>query len=324
MEFNCIIERESFYLNVKDKSLSISNQSTSYTFDLSLKIIITWLFRENEMNGFILENLIVEGDSLNMKQLRSYLGGEITYTGIQIFYSFNGEINVGKNKATKVCSLINRQTKLKFSCKCFKKSVIGIEKIHKEIEIIKKASQYGLAPKIYECFSSNNCVYLIMENLERIQDQAFMEDDIMLFLYNLIQSISLLHKENIVHKSIKKSHIMFTEDNKLKLVGFGKANNANIQNNEFRLDIFKIGIIMHKFYQKQNFQDDQFSLIPDEGNSLLESLLNWKSNSHFQLKELLCHPYFKLLKTEGISLQIQCMNPKFKTHIFQDEEQESF
>lgn len=39
---------------------------------------------------------------------------------------------------------------------------------------------------------------------------------------------------------------MFTEDNKLKLVGFGKANNDNIQNNEFRLDIFKIGIIMHK------------------------------------------------------------------------------
>lgn len=45
-------------------------------------MLITWLFRENELNGFIIEDLIVEGDNLNMKMLRSFLGGEITYTGI--------------------------------------------------------------------------------------------------------------------------------------------------------------------------------------------------------------------------------------------------
>lgn len=44
--------------------------------------------------------------------------------------------------------------------------------------------------------------------------------------------------------------------------------------------------------------------MPKEGNSLLESLLDWKSNSPSQLKELLCLPYFKLLKSEGISLRI--------------------
>ncbi|CAD8175460.1 unnamed protein product [Paramecium octaurelia] len=323
MEFNCLIERESFLLNVKDKIMTICNHSIKYTFDLSLKVLITWVFREKELNGFILDDLIVEGDGLNMKKLKLFLGGKITYTGIQIFYCFNGEINISKSKATKVCSLINRQTKLKFTCKCFKKSALGIERIHKEIEIQKKASKNGLAPKIYECFESKNCVYLIMETLEQLQDQAFMEEDIMLFLYSLIQIISVLHQENIVHKSIKKSHIMFSEDNKLKLVGFGKSSNTNIQNNEFRLDIFKVGIIMHKFYQKQNFQDDQF-IISKDGNSLLESLLNWKSNSPLELKELFSHPYFKLLKSEGISLKIQCMNPKFKTRIFQDEELESF
>ncbi|CAK80719.1 unnamed protein product (macronuclear) [Paramecium tetraurelia] len=252
MEFNCIIERESFLLIVKDTTLTICNQSIKYTFDISLKILITWIFREQELNGFILDDLIVEGDSLNMKKLKLFLGGKITYTGIQIFYCFNGEISFSDSKATKVCSLINRQTKLKFTCKCFKKSMLGMEKIHKEIEILKKTSKKGLAPKIYECYQSNNCVYLIMENLEKLQDQAFMEEDVMLFLYSLIQIISVLHQENIVHKSIKKSHIMFSEDNKLKLVGFGKSSNANIQNNEFRLDIFKVGIIMHKLQRLKN------------------------------------------------------------------------
>ncbi|CAD8158252.1 unnamed protein product [Paramecium pentaurelia] len=323
MEFNCIIERESFQLNAKDRSLSISNKSIQYTFDLSLKVLITWLFRENEISGFLLENLVVEGDGLNMKKLKQFLSGKITFSGIQIFYFFHGEINVNKNNATKVCTLINRQTKLKFSCKCFKKSVLGIEKIHKEIEIIQKVSKHGFAPKIYECFESNNCIYLIMENLERIQVQEFMDDDIRVFLYNLIQTITSLHKENIVHKSIKMSHILFSEDNKLKLVGFGQANDTNIQNNEFRLDIFKIGMIMYKFYQKQNFQIDQLPVIPDEGNSLIQSLLDWKNDSPFQLNMLLNHSYFKLLKNEGIQLQIQCMSPKFKTKVYQNEDDES-
>ncbi|CAK76624.1 unnamed protein product (macronuclear) [Paramecium tetraurelia] len=326
MEFNCIIERESFQLNVTGKSMIISNKSIQYRFDLSLRVVITWLFRESEISGFLFENLVVEGDGLNMKKLKQFLGGKITFSGIQIFYSFLGEINVNKNKVTKVCTLMNRQTKLKFSCKCFKKSATGIEKIHKEIEILQKASKNGLAPKIYECFESTNCVYVIMENLERIKDFEFIDDDIR----NLIQTIASLHKENIAHKSIKMSHILFTEENKLKLVGFGQANNTNIKNNEFRLDIFKIGIIMYKFYQKQNFQVDQSLVIPDEGNSLLQSLLEWGNDEPFQLNLLLSHPYFKFLKNEGIPLcisiyfilEIQCMSPKFKTQVYQDENEE--
>ncbi|CAD8154361.1 unnamed protein product [Paramecium octaurelia] len=322
MEFNCIIERESFQLNATNRSLQISNKSFSQKFDLSLKVLITWLFRENEISGFLFENLVVEGDGLNMKKLKKFLSGKVTFSGIQIFYFFYGEINVNKNKATKVCTLINRETKLKFSCKCFKKSTTGIEKIHKEIEILQKASKNGLAPKIYECFESTNCVYVIMENLERIKDLEFIDDDIRVFLYNLIQTIASLHKENIVHKSLKMSHILFTEENKLKLVGFGQANNTDIQNNEFRLDIFKIGIIMYKFYQKQNFQVDQSLDIPDEGNSLLQSLLEWGNDQPFQLNLLLSHPYFKFLKNEGIPLQIQCMSPKFKTQVYLDENEE--
>ncbi|CAD8079729.1 unnamed protein product [Paramecium sonneborni] len=320
MEFNCNIERKNYKLNVNDRSLQINNDSVSLTYDLSLKTHITWLFRENEINGFILDNIIVEGNTSNMKMLKSFLGGKITFTGIQIFYSYFGTMNFNKQKATKVCTLINAQTKQKFSCKCFKKSILGIQKIHKEIEIIKKASIHGLAPRIYECFESTNCVYLIMENLERFEDQEFMEDDIRLFLYNLIQTIILLHKENIVHKNIKRSHILFNNENKIKLVGFGQANNINIQNNEFRLDIFKIGIIMYKFYQKQNSQNDQLSIIKSETNSLLQSLLDQQNDSTFQFSQLLNHPYFKLLKNEGISLQIQCMQPKFKSHIYQEEE----
>lgn len=73
-----------------------------------MKVLITWLFRENEISGFLLENLVVEGDGLDMKKLKSFLNGKVTFSGIQIFYFFLGEINVNKNKATKVYIYINK------------------------------------------------------------------------------------------------------------------------------------------------------------------------------------------------------------------------
>lgn len=78
----------------------MSSEFVSLTFDLSLKSMMTWLFRE--INGFILDKIRVEGNASNMKMLKSFLGGKITFKGFQIFDSYSGAINFYKNKTTKV------------------------------------------------------------------------------------------------------------------------------------------------------------------------------------------------------------------------------
>ncbi|CAD8091184.1 unnamed protein product [Paramecium sonneborni] len=74
MGLNCSIQRKSFQLKVNDRSLKMSSEFVSLTFDLSLKSMMTWLFRE--INGFILDKIRVEGNASNMKMLKSFLGVE--------------------------------------------------------------------------------------------------------------------------------------------------------------------------------------------------------------------------------------------------------
>lgn len=69
---------------------------------------------------------------------------------------------------------------------------------------------------------------------------------------NLLLSIRRLEKLSIAHKSISRSHIMFDEENQLKLIGFSNAVIHKTTNHEFELDIFKVGTLMYKLYSLLN------------------------------------------------------------------------
>lgn len=52
----------------------------------------------------------------------------------------------------------------------------------------------------------------------------------------------------IAHKRITRSHIVFDNENRVKLIGFRKASVGKVTNYEFELDIFKVGSLFYKLY----------------------------------------------------------------------------
>ncbi|CAD8108184.1 unnamed protein product [Paramecium sonneborni] len=320
--FPCKIGDQNFTLELSTSSLDLINQEQKITFKLSLKLIITWIFYGDKIIGFKIENLEVEGTTENMAKLKMSLGCLVTFKGILKFYTFQQTIYLNQNNTTKICSLISNRNFRIYACKCYKKSNRSIENIHEEINLLLKLQGQSFIPMVYEVYESSSCVYLIMEHLYRNFDNDFTDEEIKIIVYNLLISIKRLEKLFIAHKSISRSHIMFDEENQLKLIGFSNAVFQKTTNHEFELDIFKVGTLMYKFY-KRNMEDNQddFPEIPDSGSELMKNLLENQSFYRFNIDSALKHPYFNSLKGDGINKQILSMNPKFKDKI---EEIQSF
>ncbi|CAD8096873.1 unnamed protein product [Paramecium primaurelia] len=315
-QFPCKIGDQNYTIELSTTSLDLINQEQRITFKLSLKLIITWIFYGDKIIGLKVENLEVEGASEDMAKLKMSLGCLATFKGILKFYTFQQTIYLNQNNTTKVCQLISNRNYRIYACKCYKKCNRSIESIHDEINLILKLQGHKFIPMIYEVYESNSCVYLIMEHLYRNFDNDFTDEEIKIIVYNLLQSIKRLEKLSIAHKSISRSHIMFDEDNQLKIIGFSNAVIQKTTNHEFELDIFKVGTLMYKFY-KRNMQgdEDQFPEIPDSGSDLMRNLLENQSFYRFNIDVALQHPYFNSLNGDGIEKEIYSMNPKFKDKI---------
>ncbi|CAD8188613.1 unnamed protein product [Paramecium octaurelia] len=321
-QFPCKIGDQNFTIELSTSSLDLINQEQRISFKLSLKLIITWAFYGDKIIGFKVENLEVEGTTEDMSKLKMSLGCLATFKGILKFYTFQQTIYLNQNNTTKVCQLISNRNFRLYACKCYKKCNRSIESIHEEINLILKLQGHKFIPMIYEVYESNSCVYLIMEHLYRNFDNDFTDEEIKIVVYNLLLSIKRLEKLLIAHKSISRSHIMFDEDNQLKLIGFSNAVIQKTTNHEFELDIFKVGTLMYKFYKRSMQGDqDQFPEIPDFGSDLMKNLLENQSYYRFNIDAALQHRYFNSLSGDGIHKEIYQMNPKFKDKI---EESQSY
>ncbi|CAD8092966.1 unnamed protein product [Paramecium primaurelia] len=320
--FPCKIGDQNFTIELSSTSLDLINQEQRITFKLSLSLIITWIFYGDKIIGFTIENLQFEGMTEDMVKLKMSLGCLVTFKGILKFYTFQQTIYLNQNNTTKICQLMSNRNFRIYACKCYKKCNRSIESIHDEINLILKLQGHRFIPMLYEVYESNSCVYLIMEHLYRHFDNDFTDEEIKIIVYNLLLSIKRLEKLFIAHKSISRSHIMFDEENQLKLIGFSNAVIQKTTNHEYELDIFKVGTLMYKFYKKDMQEDqDQFPEIPDSGNDLMKNLLENQSFYRFNIDLALQHPYFNSLKGDGIDKQFYSMNPKFKDKI---EETQSF
>ena len=147
----------------------------------------------------------------------------------------------------KVFQVRNKKTKKLYACKKVSKlNINNLEKLRKEIEILKKLDHPHIV-KLYEVFESDNSLYLIMEEcfggelferiLKRVKtNDMYSEREACSLIKQLIGAIEYCHNNGIVHRDIKPENLLYLkegneENNPIKIVDFGLSQYINSKHN---------------------------------------------------------------------------------------------
>lgn len=100
-----------------------------------------------------------------------------------------------------------------------------------EARTMSKLSYCESIVSVYDFFEENNTVYLVMEFLDGMSLKEYLEnhtgkmsyDEVMQFAEPVMEALSAVHKEKIVHRDVSPDNIFITNDGKIKLLDFGAA-----------------------------------------------------------------------------------------------------
>lgn len=111
----------------------------------------------------------------------------------------------------------------------------------KEAKILKKLNQkIDKVVKIIEYFEENNTIYIIEEycnyfNLKQyiLNKKDLKFEKIIEIFYKILEIIEKIHNENIIHKDLKPSNILISENKNIKIIDFGASIHKNEKNGKF-------------------------------------------------------------------------------------------
>ena len=164
---------------------------------------------------------------------RSYLTPKKEYTKKVGNYILSEQIGIGTfSKVTKAIHILTgEKVAVKILDKSKIKDSIDIERISREIEILKSISHPNIA-QLYESNSTIHNFYLIMEYVEGGDLCDFININLCLnehlachFFRQLISVIEYLNEMGITHRDIKPENILLDIDQKnIKVIDFGLSN----------------------------------------------------------------------------------------------------
>lgn len=107
---------------------------------------------------------------------------------------------------------------------------IGAEKFFDEAELVRRFNGNPNIVSIYECFYENNTAYFIMEYLNGITLENYVQKYGVLYsaqaLYiadKLTMALLVLHSGEVLHRDISPDNVMLCRDGSVKLIDFGAA-----------------------------------------------------------------------------------------------------
>ena len=137
----------------------------------------------------------------------------------------------------------------------------GLERFIEEAQRLAKFNSVGSIVDIYDTFIDNNTGYIVMECLEgdTVKD-LLKKNGIMpfesakLIIVEILKTLSVVHKEGIIHRDISPDNIFITNDNKIKLLDFGAARYASGFHSKSLSVILKPGYAPEEQYRSRGNQ----------------------------------------------------------------------
>ena len=107
---------------------------------------------------------------------------------------------------------------------------LGAEKFFDEAELVRQFNGNPNIVSIYECFYENNTAYYIMEYLDGITLEKYVEkygalspEQTAYVADRLTMALTVLHSGKVLHRDISPDNVMLCKNGKVKLLDFGAA-----------------------------------------------------------------------------------------------------
>lgn len=137
----------------------------------------------------------------------------------------------------------------------------GMLKFHDESERLAKFTEVPGIVQIYDCFYENNTAYIVTELLqgETLDERIKREGKIPVseaidIMIPILDALTEVHKESIIHRDIAPNNIYLTSDGKVKLLDFGAARTATGSHSKSLTVLYKEGFTAEEQYQSNGTQ----------------------------------------------------------------------
>lgn len=106
-----------------------------------------------------------------------------------------------------------------------------LERVEKDSKVLASLERMEGMVKVLGCVSENNTVYTAVEFAEGFSTAAYLREnggklpanEVFRLMKAPMEALAKVHKAGVLHRGINPEHIVFTEDEKIVLIGFGSA-----------------------------------------------------------------------------------------------------
>jgi len=219
-----------------------------------------------------------------------------------------------------------------------------IQKLVNEIEVHKKLKHECIL-ELYQCFEDNECVYLLLELCKSgdlstyIKSHTSIPEPQARWIFKRIaEGVGYLHDRYVVHRDLKPTNILLTEQGDIKIGDFGVAVQLKDLNEEhdtmcgtenyvspeivshrshgIQTDIWSLGCMWHSLlFGKPPFMSlnelqahNSFNIpsdISEDAAYLLKSTLNFDPKQRINVKQILSLPY---IAEAHFNTHLSCLN----------------
>ncbi len=137
----------------------------------------------------------------------------------------------------------------------------GLERFIEEAQRLAKFNHVPSVVDIYDTFIENNTGYIVMQFLEGDTVKGLLGkngvmpyDSAKLIIMQILETLSEVHKEGIIHRDISPDNIFITVDNEVKLLDFGAARYASGFHSKSLSVILKPGYAPEEQYRSRGNQ----------------------------------------------------------------------
>lgn len=137
----------------------------------------------------------------------------------------------------------------------------GLEDFLHEAKLLSRCQELDGIVSVRDFFRENETAYLVMDYISgtSVKERVWMQgkvspDEVLEQMKPVIFSLAKLHKIGYLHRDISSDNLLYTSQNRLKLIDFGSARKMNPDGDSTRTIMFKRGYAAEEQYRAKGRQ----------------------------------------------------------------------